>query len=86
MSLVVEGAIVVCRGPRMREFRREDWGVHWCFRCRRHLQHEAVLMVAEEGEEDWYGPHWRVECEGCGEDHVRFPGTEDGPTLEVSYG
>lgn len=69
----------------MVEHKRVPWEVRWCFRCRKRLPHEAVLMVAAEGEDDWYGPHWNVECEGCGGEYVRFPGTADGPLLEVCY-
>jgi hypothetical protein len=37
-------------------------------------QHQfAVLMVAFEGEDDWYGPRWKVERERRGEDHVTSP-------------
>ncbi len=75
----------ICYGPPMVERKRESWGVHWCFRCRAHLAHDAVLMV-QDPETDpsyWGDPYWKVECSGCGEDHVRFPGTEDGPTLDV---
>jgi hypothetical protein len=35
--------------------------------------HFAVLMLAFEGEDDWYGPRWEVECERRGEDHVHIP-------------
>lgn len=77
-------AVHVCRGPEMREYRREVWQVRWCFRCRRRLRHVAVLMVPTEP--SYYGPHWEVRCAGCGGDHVRFPGTTDGPTLEVMCG
>lgn len=67
----------------MIEKRRMAWETRWCFKCRKRRAHEAVLMVPADLL-SYYGPHWKVECEGCGEDHVRFPGTEDGPTLEVA--
>lgn len=73
-------AVHVNWGPAMREHRREPWETCWCFKCRKRLKHEAVLMVPVD-RMSYYGPHWNVECEGCGEDHVRFPGTADGPTL-----
>lgn len=67
-------------GPPMREAKRVPWETRWCFRCRKRLPHDAVLM--EPTEPSYYGPHWDVECEGCGGDHVHFPGCEpDGPTL-----
>lgn len=71
----------------MVERKREPRGVAWCFRCRKRLPHDAVLYVQNPADEPSYmgDPYWAVECHGCGEDHVRFPGTEDGPTLEVIY-
>lgn len=74
--------IHICRGPEMREFSRRVWEVRWCVRCRKRLRHVAVFMAPAEP--SYYGPHWKVCCAGCGEDHVRFPGTSDGPTLEVA--
>lgn len=71
--------IHVLRTP-MHEVRREVWEVRWCFSCRRRLRHVAVLLVPDDPR-SYYGPSWVVRCAGCGEDHVRFPGTEDGPTL-----
>jgi hypothetical protein len=68
-------------GPPMAEAKREVWEVRWCFRCRKRLRQLAVLMVPTV--ESYYDPHWAVRCAGCGEDHVRFPGTEDGPTLRT---
>lgn len=74
--------IIICSGPEMREAKRKPWQVRWCFRCRKRLRQLAILMVPIE--ESYYGSHWEVRCAGCGEDHVRFPGTEDGPTLRVA--
>jgi hypothetical protein len=71
-------------GPPMEERKREHWQTRWCFKCRKRLSHEAVLMTPIGP--SYYGPHWAVECEGCGEDHVHFPGCEpDGPTLEIDW-
>lgn len=74
----------ICFGPEMREHSRKFWKTCWCFKCRQRLDHYAVFMVPVEA--SWYGPHYEVQCERCGEDHVHFPGTWDGPTLEVDYG
>lgn len=74
--------IHVCTGPPMREYSRTAWETRWCFQCRKRLPHEAIVMVPTEP--SYYGPHVEVECAGCGEDHVRFPGTEDGPTLKLA--
>lgn len=64
----------ICWGPAMREAKREHWQTRWCFRCRKRLPHDAVFMVPVE--RSYYGPHWAVECHGCGENHVHFPGCE----------
>lgn len=69
----------------MHEHNRVPWEDRWCFKCRRRLPHDAVLFVADDGEDDWYGPQWEVQCHGCGGDFVHFPGTWDGPTLEAGY-
>lgn len=79
MTCVHGEGIVICLGPEMEERRRQVWEVRWCFKCRKRLRQLAVLMVPTEP--SYYDPHWEVQCAGCGEDHVRFPGTEDGPTL-----
>jgi hypothetical protein len=69
--------------PRMEERVRKLWEVRWCFKCRERLPQFAVLYAPVEP--DYYGPHWSVECDGCGEDHVHFPGCHpDGPTLEMA--
>lgn len=73
-------------GPPMVEHRREPWGdPRWCFKCRKRLQHDAVLLIQDPDSEPSYvgDPRWKVECHGCGQDHVHFPGTWDGPTLEA---
>lgn len=80
---VGSACVTVCRGPAMVEAKREPDRVRWCFLCRRHLMHHAVLM-APVGE-SYYGPHWRLACDGCDEDHADFPGTyRDGPRWEVA--
>jgi hypothetical protein len=69
--------------PAMEEVRREHWQTRWCFKCRKRLRQDAVLMAPVEP--DYYGPHWKVECEGCGQDHVHVPGCRpNGPTLEMA--
>jgi hypothetical protein len=68
-------------GPGYRERSREPWQTRWCFKCRKRLPHDVVIM--EPVEPSYYGPHAKVECAGCGEDHVHFPGTWDGPTLTL---
>jgi hypothetical protein len=78
----------ICWGPPMVERKRELWETRWCFKCRKHLPHDAVLLVQDPATEPSYmgDPRWRVECHGCGGDHVHFPGCQpDGPTLEVAW-
>lgn len=74
-------SIHICTGPPMREARREPWKTCWCFKCRKRLAHEAVVMAPTEP--SYYGSHVKVECAGCGGDYTHFPGTWDGPTLVV---
>jgi len=70
----------ISRGERTREAKRQHWQTRFCFLCRKVLPHDAVLMVPEEP--SYYGPYWKVECGGCGGDHIHFPGCEpDGPTF-----
>ena len=57
----------------MHEHRREPDQERWCFQCRKRLMHEAVLMVCDDPF-SYYGPQWRLECAGCGEDHSVFGG------------
>jgi hypothetical protein len=79
MSCEHHGNLVICHGPEMREVRREPWETRWCFKCRKRLPHDSVVMAPVEL--SYYGPRVKVECHGCGGDHVHFPGTWDGPTL-----
>jgi hypothetical protein len=55
------------------EVRREDAGVKFCFRCRKHLPHTDVLKAPDDPR-SYYDPRWDYECSGCGEDHTAFPG------------
>lgn len=82
MTCTSLGDVIVCRGPQMVEGRREFDRVRWCFQCRAHLKHDAVLMVPVG--ESYYGPHWRLACERCDRDCADFPGTyRDGPRWDV---
>ena len=63
----------------MHEHSRKDAGIHWCFACRKHLQHALVLMVCDDPE-SYYGPHWKAECSQCKKDRTRFP---EGPSGKV---
>lgn len=48
-------------------------GERWCFRCRKRLPHDDVLMVCDDPY-SYYEPHWRRECSRCKGDHTAFPG------------
>jgi hypothetical protein len=72
----------------MVEHKRVAWEHRWCFKCRKRQDHDAVLYVQDPTTEPSYmgDPRWSVQCHGCGEDHVHFPGCRpNGPTLEVVY-
>lgn len=64
--------LCIIPGP-TKELARESAGDLWCFRCRRRLPHDHVLM-GDEGP-SYYDPVWIRKCSGCGEDHTAFPGT-----------
>jgi hypothetical protein len=58
----------------MHEHRREDAGIKWCFACRKHLSHTAVLWVCDDPL-SYYDPHWSTTCTRCGQNRTNFPGT-----------
>lgn len=49
-----------------------DETVRWCFGCRAHLPHDAVLW-GDEGP-SYYDPVWALECSRCHQDRTTFPG------------
>jgi hypothetical protein len=55
-------AFAIC-GTRMKEYSRRSEGVHWCFRCRRRVEFEWVVM-APDGL-SYYGPTAHMECTNC---------------------
>ena len=61
------GAICAPKTERMESKQRR---VAWCFNCRKRLTHKLVILYAE-----WWGATPKWECEGCGQDHMDFPGT-----------
>lgn len=72
-TAVLDGvALTVCR-TEMVEFSRESVGEKWCFRCRKRLPHDFVVMVEEEP--GYYGPTRKFECSKCKGDFTCFPGT-----------
>lgn len=50
--------------------KREFGGNRWCFKCRKHHDHQATLLDYEEP--SYHEPIWVLACAGCGEDHTVF--------------
>jgi hypothetical protein len=58
------------------EYRRESIGVKWCFKCRKHLPHDFVVIGDPPDVESYYDPTPSYRCSGCNQDHTLFPGWE----------
>lgn len=71
MSCIPIGNGYVC-GPRMREVTREPAGIKWCFKCRKHLPHDWIVLDSEQP--SYYDPIGRYDCPQCHQEHVLFPG------------
>lgn len=72
----IDGACVyLLRGP-THEYHREPIGDRWCFRCRKRLPHDFVVMGDPPEVMSYYDPSPGYRCSGCGQDHTRFPGME----------
>lgn len=56
-------SVYICRGPAMREVRRESEGERWCFRC--HKRREFLFVVTAPVEPSYYGPNAVVKCSVC---------------------
>lgn len=74
MSCVSTGDLHICYGPEMEETFRKFDSERWCFKCRKRLKHFVVRLWPKEP--SYYGPHTKMECEGCKEEHDQFPGCE----------
>ncbi len=67
--------IHLCYGPKMREHSREDTAVRWCFKERKRVMFQKVVMTPDE--ESYYGPTVHIECSSCKTiDGDCFPGHE----------
>jgi hypothetical protein len=56
--------------------REEPDRARWCFKCRKHLMHTAVLLDdPPERQPSYYEPVWVLRCPCCGGDYTDFPGT-----------
>lgn len=71
MACTPIGGGYVCSNP-MKEVVREPAGVKWCFKCRKHLPHDWIVL--DTVEPSYYDPFCRFDCSGCHEEHVLFPG------------
>lgn len=70
-----DGTILcILPGP-THEYDREAGFTRWCFKCRKRLPHDYVLIGDPPDIQSHYDPQWVNECSGCGGDHVHFPGT-----------
>lgn len=66
------GGVIVC-GTSMVEHSRRSEGIKWCFRCRKRVEFERIVM-APDGL-SYYGPTVDVECSNCHAiDGDLFPG------------
>lgn len=65
--------LCIIPGP-THEYRREADGDHWCFKCRKRLPHDAVLIGDPPDVLTYYENVWTLECSGCGQDNTCFPG------------
>jgi hypothetical protein len=69
-----QGAVLcIIPGP-SKVLATREFGVRWCFKCRKRLPQTEVLLGDEFP--SYYEPIWVIRCDGCGEDHVLFPGRE----------
>lgn len=65
------GTLHITPGPSVRTPLGE-FEVRWCFRCRKRLRHERVVL--EDPFPSYYEPLLVLACEGCGGDYTTFPG------------
>jgi len=64
--------VCIIPGPSV-ELRRWPIGDLWCFKCRKRLPHDAVVLD-DEVQPSYYDPVLIRQCSRCGEDHTTFPG------------
>lgn len=66
--------LIICPGPSV-EIARRPIGLSWCFRCRKRLPHDYVVLDdPPERQPSYYEPVGIRECTRCSEDHTSFPG------------
>lgn len=68
-------AVIVCRGPKLTEFKRWDEGVHWCFTCRKRVQFWQIVRKARDEDIEASLGFWTHTCEPylkCDQDLERF--------------
>lgn len=71
MTCTTVGNLTICHTP-MKEIRRTKDRVRWCFKCRKHLPHDWIVL--DTVEPSYYEPIGRFDCSGCHQEHVLFPG------------
>lgn len=74
MPCLIQGNLVLCRPGRMRRKVIGKTRRLWCFKCRKRLVHDKVMLT--EIKPSYYEPIFELECRGCGENQTDFPGTE----------
>lgn len=71
----MSGILCIIPGPTV-VLKTELAGPKWCFRCRKRLPHQWVLLDdPPERQPSYYDPQWVLKCPDCGGDHTSFPGT-----------
>jgi hypothetical protein len=69
--------LCILPGPRHEYSRTPDSRpTRWCFKCRKRLAHEVVVLGDPPEVMSYYEPIAMIECPQCHEEHVLFPGRE----------
>jgi hypothetical protein len=69
--------LCITPGPSHEYSRKPDSRpTRWCFKCRKHLPHEIVVIGDPPEVMSYYEPIAKIECPRCRGEHVLFPGRE----------
>ncbi len=82
-----DGSITICRpGPMERKSYGFERKRRWCFKCRKHVRHEKISLIEKlrygmiDGKREllngYYDPVFCLDCPGCHEENIYFPGCE----------
>ena len=67
--------LCIIPGPSHEYSRKPDTrALRWCFKCRKHLAHEIVVIGDPPEALSYYEPITVLQCPRCHEDHTLFPG------------